>query len=239
MRREDEGRDALAESAGAARIASVQIPLGIQRLQGELTLPPRARSIVLFAHGSGSGRHSPRNRFVAGVLAEADFATLLFDLLTEEEEAEDRFTGAFRFDLDLLALRLIRATDWLQGEPETAGMPVGYFGASTGAGAALMAAAQRPERVGAVVSRGGRPDLAGAALEKTAAPTLLIVGSEDRSVIRLNREAMARMGCERKLEIIPGAGHLFEEPGTLETAAILAAEWFARLDRLRDTGNQG
>jgi dienelactone hydrolase len=184
---------------------------------------------VLFAHGSGSSRHSPRNRYVAGVLRAAGLATLLMDLLTPEEEAEDRYTGHLRFDIDLLAERLVAATDWLAQQPQTAGWPVGYFGASTGAGAALVAAARRPDAVGAVVSRGGRPDLAGAALARVKAPTLLIVGGRDEPVIALNQQALGRLGAAvKKLVIVPGATHLFEEPGALEEVARLASGWFTR-----------
>jgi dienelactone hydrolase len=191
---------------------------------------------VLFAHGSGSSRHSPRNRYVAGVLRAAGLATLLMDLLTPEEEAEDRHTARLRFDIGLLAERLVGATDWLAQQPQTAGWPVGYFGASTGAGAALVAAAQRPDVVGAVVSRGGRPDLAGGALARVEAPTLLIVGGRDEPVIGLNRQALGRLGAaEKKLVIVSGATHLFEEPGALEEVARLASGWFTRhLNRTAD-----
>ena len=182
--------------------------------------------MVLFAHGSGSGRHSPRNRFVARQLRAAGLATLLVDLLTEEEEAVDQYTGHLRFDIGLLAGRLIGATDWLGEDPRTAGLAVGYFGASTGGGAALVAAARRPDRAGAVVSRGGRPDLAGPALPHVRAPTLLIVGGRDVPVIAMNQEALAQLRCEKRLEIVPGATHLFEEPGTLEQVARLARDWF-------------
>jgi dienelactone hydrolase len=183
--------------------------------------------MVLFAHGSGSSRHSPRNRYVAQVLQQAGFATLLIDLLTEAEEAIDRQTGHLRFDIALLANRLLGATDWLRDHPPTRHLHLGYFGASTGSAAALSAAAERPELVKAVVSRGGRPDLAAPALARVRAPTLLIVGAEDEPVIEMNREAMTRL-TEKKLEIIPGATHLFEEPGTLEEVARLACDWFER-----------
>ena len=206
----------------------VQVAAGGARLEGTLGLPHRARGIVIFAHGSGSSRHSPRNRYVAGVLNEAGFATLLVDLLTSQEEAEDMRTRRLRFDIDLLAERLIGVTDWVAQQPETRNLAAGYFGASTGAGAALVAAAERPERIDAVVSRGGRPDLAGEALARVRAPTLLIVGGNDLPVIGLNEEAMLRMQAERRLEIIPGATHLFEEPGALEAVARLAREWFER-----------
>src|SRR5829696_319745 len=205
----------------------VRVSAGLATLEGNLGIP-NARGIVLFAHGSGSGRHSPRNRYVADVLREAGLATLLIDLLTPEEEEADLRTRHFRFDIGLLADRLADATDWLAHEPDTQDLRVGYFGASTGAGAALVAAAKRPEAVGAVVSRGGRPDLAREALSRVAAPTLLIVGGEDEPVIDMNREAFAHIRAEKKLEVVPGATHLFEEPGTLEEVARLAAGWFAR-----------
>lgn len=196
-------------------------------LEGSLVAPPGARGVVLFAHGSGSSRHSPRNRFVAGVLQRAGLGTLLMDLLTPEEEAVDQRTAHLRFDIGLLAQRLVAATDWLREHPETDKLAVGYFGASTGGGAALVAAAERPDVARAVVSRGGRPDLAGPALDRVRAPTLLIVGGEDVPVVALNREAMGQMrGVEVRLEVIPGATHLFEEPGALEEVARLASEWF-------------
>jgi len=205
---------------------SVTIPARDVELAGDLTVPEGARGIVLFAHGSGSSRYSTRNRFVARQLAESGLATLLFDLLTPAEEERDRSTGELRFDVLLLAHRLSLATRYIRGLPETRDLRVGYFGASTGAAAALIAAAALPQVVGAIVSRGGRPDLALDALEHVAAPTLLIVGSEDREVIELNRQAYARLRCEKHLEIVPGATHLFEEPGTLEAVARLAAAWF-------------
>jgi dienelactone hydrolase len=205
----------------------VQIPAGRVTLDGNLARPEGNQGIVLFAHGSGSSRHSPRNRYVAGVLREAGLGTLLMDLLTVEEESVDERTGHLRFDIPLLAERLAAATDWLASAPATRHFVIGYFGASTGAAAALVAAAQRPDLVRAVVSRGGRPDLAGAALARVEAPTLLIVGGHDVPVIGMNREALAHMRAEVKLEIVPGASHLFEEPGTLEIAARLARDWFA------------
>lgn len=208
--------------------SSVRIPAGGVEVAGDLIVPPGARGIVVFAHGSGSSRHSPRNRYVAEVLREAGLGTLLMDLLTPEEEREDQWTGRFRFDVELLASRLVAATDWLAGRAHTRELRVGYFGASTGAAAALLAAADRPERVGAIVSRGGRPDLAGPALGRVRAPTLLIVGSLDRSVIELNRRALAQLAAPADLVIVPGASHLFEEPGTLEEVARLAADWFTR-----------
>ncbi len=197
-------------------------------LEGDLRIPAGARGIVLFAHGSGSSRFSPRNRFVADVLFQAGLATLLIDLLTAREESIDRVTAALRFNIGLLAERLVDVTDWIARQPETGSLQIGYFGSSTGAAAALIAAARRPERIGAIVSRGGRPDLAGPALSAVRAPTLLIVGGADRQVIQLNKEAMARMTAPTELRIIPGATHLFEEPGALEQVAQLAAEWFVR-----------
>ena len=197
-------------------------------LEGNLSLPENPRGVVLFAHGSGSSRHSPRNQFVAQVLHEAGFATLLIDLLTMQEEEQDRYTGRFRFDIDLLSRRVVGATDWLTANPTTANLKIGYFGASTGAAAALVAAAKRPMAVGAVVSRGGRPDLAGSYLPAVQAPTLLLVGSQDTQVIELNRRAFSLLQCEKQLKIIPGASHLFEESGTLEKVAQLASQWFAR-----------
>jgi putative phosphoribosyl transferase len=207
---------------------AVTITTGDAMLAGDLGIRPDARGIVVFAHGSGSSRHSPRNRFVAGALREAGLATLLMDLLTSAEETEDMRTGALRFDIGLLARRLIGATDWLIQQPETHALPIGYFGASTGAGAALVAAAERPETIRAVVSRGGRPDLAGLMLAQVRAPTLLIVGGEDQPVIQMNRDAMRQMHAQTQLEIVPGATHLFEEPGALEQVAILARGWFTR-----------
>ncbi len=197
-------------------------------LSGDLTIPAKAAGIVLFAHGSGSSRHSRRNRYVASVLQEGRLATLILDLLTETEEELDLQTRHLRFDIGLLAGRLREATDWLRHESATRRLPVGYFGASTGGGAALVAAAERPKVVGAVVSRGGRPDLAGPALRRVQAPTLLIVGGEDYEVIELNRQAIAEMRCEKELSIVPGATHLFEEPGTLEQVSKLALSWFRR-----------
>ncbi len=198
-------------------------------LDGDLTLPEAAGGVVLFAHGSGSSRHSPRNRFVAHALQQACVGTLLFDLLTVEEETVDLYTAHLRFDIGLLAARLTDATAWLRAQPETAALPVGYFGASTGAGAALVAAAQHPHDVAAIVSRGGRPDLAGDYLPLVQAPTLLIVGGRDVPVIGMNRTALEQLRTpEKELIIVPGATHLFEEPGTLDEVARLAADWFAR-----------
>jgi dienelactone hydrolase len=196
-------------------------------LVGDLALPIRAQGVILFAHGSGSSRHSPRNRKVARALRASGLGTLLIDLLTPREEAEDAATGHLRFDIGLLARRLGAVTRWLQEERSTAGLPVGYFGASTGGGAALAAAADHGE-VFAVVSRGGRPDLAGTALPRVTAPTLLIVGGDDEPVIEMNETAMRRMHAPVELAIVPGATHLFEEPGTLEEVQRLALDWFAR-----------
>jgi len=204
----------------------VHVTAGSVTLEGNLSLPKRARGGVLFAHGSGSSRHSPRNRYVARLLNEANLATLLVDLLTTNEEAIDLETAHLRFDIGLLAERLVRATDWLTQYPDTESLRVGYFGASTGAAAALVAATECLKVVGAVVSRGGRPDLAGPALARVHAPTLLIVGGDDVSVIELNRKAFAQLRCEKRLAIVPGATHLFEEPGALDQVAQLAREWF-------------
>jgi putative phosphoribosyl transferase len=206
----------------------VTVPVSTATLEGNLSLPKRASGVVLFAHGSGSSRHSPRNRTVAQTLQAAGLATLLIDLLTAEEEAIDQRTGHLRFDIALLAERLVGATDWLNQHGATRALPVGYFGASTGGGAALVAAAERQGAVGAVVSRGGRPDLAGPALQHVRAPTLLIVGGHDEPVIAMNEAALAQLRCEKRLEIIPGATHLFEEPGALDEVARLAREWFGR-----------
>lgn len=204
----------------------VHVPAGDATLEGELVVPDHATGVVLFAHGSGSSRLSSRNRFVAGELQAAGLATLLIDLLTPEEEAIDQHTAHLRFDIPLLSQRLVAATHWLGEEASTRELDIGYFGASTGAAAALVAAAAEPDRVGAVVSRGGRPDLAGSALPLVRAPTLLIVGSRDLQVLELNRAAMVRMRTEVRLEIVPGATHLFEEPGALEVVARLARDWF-------------
>jgi putative phosphoribosyl transferase len=206
----------------------VSIDLEGATLEGTLVLPKDANGLVLFAHGSGSSRHSPRNRYVAQVLHSHGIATLLFDLLTRKEESIDEYTAELRFDIPFLAKRLIGATKWIMSSPGTRDLKLGYFGASTGAGAALMAAAELPDIVSTVVSRGGRPDLARDALGVVRAPTLLIVGGNDEPVISMNREALAKLGCpDKKLVIIPGATHLFEEPGTLEEVARVAAEWFA------------
>jgi putative phosphoribosyl transferase len=197
-------------------------------LGADLAIPKPAKGVVIFAHGSGSSRHSSRNRFVAAQLQAAGLATLLMDLLTESEESVDSISGHLRFDIGLLAERLTGATEWVNGEPATRALPVGYFGASTGGSAALVAAAERPDRVEAVVSRGGRPDLAGEALERVRSPTLLIVGGRDPLVLQLNQAALQRLTVEARLEIVPGATHLFEEPGALEVVARLAREWFIR-----------
>jgi dienelactone hydrolase len=210
-----------------------RIPAGDAVLDGDLMVPSGASGIAVFAHGSGSSRHSPRNRSVASVIRKAGVGTLLFDLLTREEEAIDIFTRHLRFDIELLTERLIEATRWLAGREETLNLRVGYFGSSTGAAAALMAAARMGEEVGAVVSRGGRPDLAGDALPLVKAPTLLIVGGHDETVIELNQDAYSLLRCEKELRVIPGATHLFEEPGALEQVADFAAAWFkARLQPL-------
>lgn len=208
----------------SAKEYPVVVPAGRAGLQGDLSLSDDSRGIVLFAHGSGSGRFSPRNRFVASCLQTGGLATLLLDLL-DEGEAEDRRKV---FDIDLLADRLLAVSDWLAADARTQGLTRGYFGASTGAGAALQAAARRPEGVAAVVSRGGRPDLAWTWLPQVQAPTLLIVGGDDVPVIDMNREALAKLACPKQLIIVPGATHLFEEPGTMEQVATLARDWFLR-----------
>lgn len=209
--------------------ALVEVMAGAARLQGNLFLPEGGQGIVLFAHGSGSSRHSPRNRYVARVLQEAGLATLLIDLLTSEEERIDEQTQDLRFDIGFLSDRLAGATDWLRKYPATHDLAIGYFGASTGAAAALVAATERPGAISAIVSRGGRPDLAGDALRRVQSPTLLLVGGNDLPVISLNRQALAQLAAEeKKLVIVPGATHLFEEPGTLEEVARLAADWFTR-----------
>jgi dienelactone hydrolase len=215
-------------NAGQEKDRSVRLQADGVVLDGDLTMPPGARGVVLFAHGSGSSRHSPRNRYVARVLREAGLGTLLIDLLTRDEERAEARTGHLRFDIPLLARRLGAAIGWLAWDDETRGLPVGLFGASTGGGAALVAAAEHPESVHAVVSRGGRPDLAGEALGRVRAPTLLIVGERDHPVIAMNRDALARLESEKRLDIVPGASHLFEEKGTLEQVARLAASWLER-----------
>jgi dienelactone hydrolase len=214
----------------------VGIPAGDRTLAGILDLPSKPLGVVLFAHGTGSSRLSPRNQAVAQELRASGFGTLLMDLLTAEEEAEDARSGALRFDIPLLAGRVTAALDWVSGEERAADLPVGCFGASTGAAAAIVAAAARPERVGAVVSRGGRPDLAEEALGSIRAPTLLIVGGNDPEVLELNRQALERLGGESHLEVVPGATHLFEEPGTLEDVSGLASDWFVRHLRRHGSG---
>jgi putative phosphoribosyl transferase len=209
-------------------MSEVQIRAGRAVLPGNLNIPKNASGLVLFAHGSGSSRHSPRNQFVARTLDEAGLATLLFDLLTPEEEAIDMQTREHRFNIHLLAERLVHATKWAKQQEQTSNLRTGYFGSSTGGAAALVAAVDAPQDVGAVVSRGGRPDLADKALPKVHAPTLLIVGGNDDIVIELNEQARDRMRCEVKLAIIPGATHLFEEPGALEKVAQLASDWFVK-----------
>jgi putative phosphoribosyl transferase len=208
-------------------MSDVQIPAEHAVLSGTLTIPENAVALVLFAHGSGSSRHSPRNQFVARTLNGAGLGTLLFDLLTPEEEARDVHTREHRFNIGLLAARLVHATKWVRQQEETRDLRVGYFGSSTGGAAALVAAAELPRDAAAIVSRGGRPDLAGDTLPKVQAPTLLIVGGNDDIVIELNEMARDQMRCEVKLEIIPGATHLFEEPGALEKVAKLASDWFS------------
>jgi putative phosphoribosyl transferase len=209
-------------------MSEVQIHAGRAVLLGNLHIPEGGAGLVLFAHGSGSSRHSPRNQFVARTLNGAGLGTLLFDLLTQEEEVSDMRTREHRFDIGLLAERLVQATKWAKQQEQTRDLPIGYFGSSTGGAAALVAAVEVPEDVDAVVSRGGRPDLAGDGLPKVQAPTLLIVGGNDDIVIELNEQARDRMQCEVKLEIVPGATHLFEEPGTLEKVAKLASDWFVK-----------
>lgn len=206
-----------------ARDIAIPVPEG--DLYGILTVPPGAAGIVVFAHGSGSSRHSPRNQDVAVALNEAGFATLLFDLLTENEDAVDQQTREYRFDIPMLGERLVAVTAWLHNRQETSGLPIGYFGASTGAAAALIAAARRPDTA-AVVSRGGRPDLAGDALEQVQSPVLLIVGERDEVVIGMNEEARARLQSISELVIIPGATHLFEEPGAMDQVTRHATAWF-------------
>ena len=223
----------MAHQAASETRFGVAIPADGVQLAGDLVVPPHARGVDVFAHGSGSGRFSPRNRAVAGVLNQAALATLLLDLLTAEEEAIDLRTGHLRFDVVLLGRRVIATVDWTASDVTAKHLPVGCFGASTGAAAALIAAAERPERVRAVVSRGGRPDLAGEALPRVTAPTLLIVGGNDPEVLQLNQQALAALAGEARLEIVPGATHLFEEPGALERVAALARDWF--LQHLRTT----
>lgn len=224
---DEEVLEALARGGSTAMEVRIPVPEG-GHVSGTLTLPPHALGLVVFAHGSGSSRFSPRNQFVARVLQQRGLGTLLMDLLTPDEERIDDVTRELRFDIPLLARRLARAAEWASQEPATAALPVGYFGSSTGGGAALVAAAESPERVRAVVSRGGRPDLAGDALPLVQAPTLLLVGGRDEVVLDMNAGAKARMRCEAKLRVVPGATHLFEEPGALEEVAGAAADWFAQ-----------
>ena len=205
---------------------SLQIPVTRVELAADISVPESPQGVVLFAHGSGSSRHSPRNRYVAEELQRSGLATVLADLLTPREEQLDAQTAALRFDIPLLAARLTALTDWVAGHEATEGLPVGLFGASTGAAAALVAAAERPDAVAAVVSRGGRPDLAGESLRAVRQPTLLIVGGRDETVVTLNRQAITSLGGDARLEIVPGASHLFEEPGALERVARLASDWF-------------
>ncbi len=211
-----------------AEATLVRLDLPRVELTGNLEIPAPVQGLVIFAHGSGSGRKSPRNQYVARRLREAGMATLLMDLLTPEEEALDVERAHLRFDIAFLAGRLLAATDWAGRQDSVRGLPIGYFGASTGAAAALVAAAERGPLVRAVVSRGGRPDLAGPALHAVVAPTLLIVGGADVEVLDLNRGALAQLRCPKDLRIVPGASHLFPEPGALEEVAGLAAEWFGR-----------
>lgn len=210
------------------RDVPLQITLGDFELGADLSVPPTATGLIVFAHGSGSSRHSPRNRFVASILNQGGLATILLDLLTDQEEIDDRRSSALRFDIALLADRLGKVTDWISKQQQFACLPVGYFGASTGAGAALVAAAERQTEISAIVSRGGRPDLAEGALAKVYTPTLFIVGSNDQTVLDLNRQALAKMPMpdQSRLEVVPGATHLFEEPGALEAVADLAHKWF-------------
>jgi putative phosphoribosyl transferase len=222
----DEPRSSQGSAGLAIEHAPVTVALDSVRLEGDLSIPTAAKGAVLFAHGSGSSRHSPRNRYVADVLNEGGLTTLLIDLLTEDEQQVDLQTAHLRFNILFLSRRLAVITDWLANHPEIRDLKIGHFGASTGAAAALVAATELPNRIRAVVSRGGRPDLAGAALARVEAPTLLIVGGADPVVLDLNRKAMALMRCEKELQIIPGAGHLFEEPGALRKVAALARDWF-------------
>jgi pimeloyl-ACP methyl ester carboxylesterase len=205
---------------------TVRIPMDSIILEGDLEIPEGAEGLVIFAHGSGSSRHSIRNKTVAKMLRQNKMATLLFDLLTPEEEEIDNVTAHLRFDIDLLSERLIGTTDWVLQNPATKNLNIGYFGASTGAAAALIAASKRPDKIAAVVSRGGRPDLADQALSGVEAPTLLIVGGKDYQVIDMNREALKMLNCKKELQIIPGATHLFEEEGALEEVAKIAGNWF-------------
>jgi dienelactone hydrolase len=214
------------QAVGVVEAQHIGVPAGLVCLDGDLAIPTGAKGLVMFAHGSGSGRMSPRNRFVSESLNARGLGTLLLDLLTPQEEEVDEQTRHLRFDIPMLAGRLVAAADWLMEQPPTAKLPLGLFGASTGAGAALIVAAQRSKIVHAVVSRGGRPDLAGEALPQVHCPTLMIVGAWDQPVMALNKEAMARMRATTRLVVVPGATHLFEEPGALEEVARVAGEWF-------------
>jgi putative phosphoribosyl transferase len=205
---------------------TVKIPTGYVELKGELELPADAPGVVIFVHGSGSSRHSPRNQYVARMMREAGLGTLLFDLLTPAEEQQDARTSALRFDIDMLAQRLVSVTRWLEEQPETSGLKLGYFGASTGGAAALMAAAQLGDKIAAVVSRGGRPDLAGNSLREVRSPTLFVVGGYDEMVLCLNNEAFEKLRCKKEFRVVPCATHLFEEPGKLEQVAQMSAHWF-------------
>jgi len=217
----------------ASTLESVPVVVAPPGLEGDLAIPPQATGLALFAHGSGSSRFSPRNRYVAAFLQQGGLATLLIDLLTSQEEEVDDVTRELRFDIGMLARRLVQTAEWLAGHPRAGALDIGCFGASTGGGAALVAAAQRPDLVRAVVSRGGRPDLAGPALARVKAPTLLIVGGRDHPVIDMNREAYDQLACEKRMDIVPGATHLFEEPGTLDEVARLARDWFVTHLRAR------
>ncbi len=216
----------MAEFRSALTAEPVRVDAGGAMLSGDLNIPPDARGLVVFSHGSGSSRFSPRNRAVADVLLHAHLATLMLDLLTPDEERVDEETAEYRFDIPLLGRRVIAAVDWATSHPSTAPLPLGLFGASTGAAAALIAAAERPSIVRAVVSRGGRPDLAAAVLDRVTAPTLLIVGGRDELVLRLNRQALTRLRGEKQLVVVPNATHLFKEPGALDYVAELARDWF-------------
>jgi len=226
--RGDRPDSTLIGSRESPRTRTVEIPADGRTLAGELTVPSEAIGVVLFAHGSGSSRHSPRNHFVAGQIQAVGIGTLLFDLLTSEEESADSADAHLRFDIGLLTRRLVQATQWIKAQPATRDLGIGYFGASTGGAAALVAAADQGPEIQAVVSRGGRPDLAGDALARVVSPTLLIVGARDDLVFSLNRTAYFQLACEKQLALVPGATHLFEEAGALEAVASLAVEWFRR-----------
>jgi pimeloyl-ACP methyl ester carboxylesterase len=231
--KESDMKNTANERATPGLTREVHIPIGQAQLERELNIPSGAAGIVLFAHGSGSSRHSPRNQFVARTIRDSGTGTLLFDLLTREEEIEDNITATLRFDIGLLARRLAATTRWVMSQPELRAYGIGYFGSSTGGAAALVAAAELGKSIDAIVSRGGRPDLAGQALPRVHSPTLLIAGEYDDVVIRLNEAAFASLRCEKELKIVPRATHLFEEPGALEEVAQLAADWFLRHLHLR------